>query len=95
MPPFSVRPASTALAAVMLLTSTTQACPFCDSSTAQQVRDGIFNSDFTYNMGVAAAPFIVLSAVLILILYWPTPRCSELATRRGALSQRINESAEV
>lgn len=47
------------------------ACPFCDSSTAEQVRAGIFNSDFGYYLGVALAPFPILIAVLFLIYYWP------------------------
>ena len=35
------------------LSSSALACPFCDSSTAEQVRAGIFNSDFGYHLGVA------------------------------------------
>jgi hypothetical protein len=27
------------------------ACPFCESTTADQVRAGIFNSDFVYHLG--------------------------------------------
>ncbi|MGZ9129992.1 MAG: hypothetical protein ACXW4Z_19625 [Candidatus Binatia bacterium] len=27
-------------------------CPFCDSSTAERVRAGIFNSEFVYHLGV-------------------------------------------
>ncbi len=46
------------------------ACPFCGSSTAEQVRAGIFNSDFGYHLGVALAPFLILIAVLLLIYYW-------------------------
>ena len=52
-------------------------CPFCDSSTAERVRAGIFNSDFVYHLGVSFAPFSVLIAVLILIYYWPARRPSD------------------
>ena len=60
---FLLKPSSSALA-----------CPFCDSSTAEQVRAGIFNSDFGYHLGVALAPFPILIAVLFLIYYWPASR---------------------
>ena len=56
------------------LSSSALACPFCDSSTAEQVRAGIFNSDFGYHLGVALAPFPILIAVLFLIYYWPASR---------------------
>jgi hypothetical protein len=62
------------LASAGLLPATAWACPFCNSSTAQRVREGIFNADFTYNLGVTVAPFVVLFAALILIHCWPTSR---------------------
>ena len=61
------------------ISSSAAACPFCDSSTAEQVRAGIFNSDFGYHLGVALAPFPILIAVLFLIYYWPASR----PTKRG------------
>ena len=59
---------------VLGIASPTLACPFCDSSTAEQVRAGIFNSDFGYHLGVALSPFPILIAVLLLIYYWPVRR---------------------
>lgn len=58
-----------ATAVALLCASTAEACPFCNSNTAEQVREGIFNSDFGTNLAVAVAPFVILFAVLILILY--------------------------
>ncbi|MGV3486762.1 MAG: hypothetical protein ACO1RT_20270 [Planctomycetaceae bacterium] len=52
------------------------ACPFCGSSTAEQVRAGIFNPDFGYHLSAAFAPFSVLIAVLFLIYHWPSLRRS-------------------
>ena len=66
-----------ALCFVLGISSSAAACPFCDSSTAEQVRAGIFNSDFGYHLGVALAPFPILIAVLFLIHYWPARRTSK------------------
>ena len=68
-----VRPIGT-LGFFLGVSSSVAACPFCDSSTAEQVRAGIFNSDFGYHLGVALAPFPILIAVLFLIYYWPASR---------------------
>ena len=65
---------TTALCFVLGISSSAAACPFCDSSTAEQVRAGIFNSDFGYHLGVALAPFPILIAVLFLIYFWPARR---------------------
>ena len=65
------------LALVAGFASPASGCPFCDSSTAERVRAGIFNSDFVYHVGVSFAPFPVLIAVLILIYYWPVRRPSD------------------
>jgi len=49
-----------ALGFLLEISSSAAACPFCDSSIAEQVRAGIFNSDFGYHLGVALAPFPIL-----------------------------------
>ena len=65
----------TAVVGVALgVASPAEACPFCDSRTAEEVRAGIFNSDFGYHLAVSFAPFPVLIAALILIYYWPALR---------------------
>ena len=63
-----------ALSFVLAGPSCADACPFCESNTAEQVRSGIFNDDFGYHLGVAVAPFPVLIAALLLIYYWPASR---------------------
>ncbi len=60
-----------ALCLVLVIESSAVACPFCNSSTAEQVRVGIFNSDFGYHLGVSLAPFSILIAALLLFYYWP------------------------
>lgn len=78
---------TTALCFVLGIASSAVACPFCDSSTAEQVRAGIFNSDFGYHLGVALAPFPILFAVLFLIYYWPASRpFSDVAIDRPPLT---------
>lgn len=84
-----------ALGLVSLSPATARACPFCNSSTAQQVRAGIFNSDFTYNLVLTAAPFVVLFAVLFLILYWPPARAGGLTMRRASPLKRSNSTTDV
>jgi hypothetical protein len=49
------------------------ACPFCESSTAEQVRDGIFNQDFLRNAALALAPFPFLLSVVALLYFGPPP----------------------
>jgi len=43
------------------------ACPFCQSTTAEKIREGIFNAEFGYHFLAMAAPFPVLGLILWLI----------------------------
>jgi hypothetical protein len=43
------------------------ACPVCNSGTGQQVREGIFASDFGFNVAAAAAPFAICALIVRLI----------------------------
>lgn len=47
------------LAVVLLLSSIAVACPVCDTSTGQQVRDGIVDADFWPNLLAISLPFIL------------------------------------
>ena len=58
----------------MLRASVADACPFCDSQIAEQVRAGIFNADFGYHLAVSLAPFPVFIGILLLIYHSPTSR---------------------
>ena len=66
-----------AVMTVLNVPTCAKACPFCNSSTAEQVRAGIFNSEFGYNLVISIAPFAILVAVLMLIYSWPTTRLRE------------------
>ena len=66
--------ATVLLASILGTASPARACPFCESTTGDQVRAGIFNSDFVYHLGVSFAPFPILIAILMLIYYWPARR---------------------
>jgi hypothetical protein len=48
-------------------------CPFCESRTGMQVRDGIFNADFVSNAAVALAPFPIFMCVIALLHFGPPP----------------------
>ena len=76
---------------VLGVSSTALACPFCASSTAEQVQAGIFNSDFAYHLGVALAPFPILSGVLFLIYYWPAKHPGKGRRNRSILPERTRE----
>jgi|GEM_PF-5974320 len=48
------------------------ACPWCESSTATRVRDGIFDSDFAVNALQMALPLLILSLLVAAFYFWPT-----------------------
>ena len=79
---------------MLLIPSAATACPFCNSSTAEQVRAGIFNSDFGYHLGVALAPFPILFAVLLLIYYWPAGRPTKRSGDRMSSSDMSSITPE-
>ena len=60
------------LVVVLAGASTASACPYCDTSIGQQVRAGIFNSDFGYNLAVTLSPFPVLLAIVAVIYFGPS-----------------------
>ncbi len=43
------------------------ACPFCGSRTGEQVKAGIFNEDFGYNLSLTLLPFPILLGIVALI----------------------------
>ncbi len=67
---------------VVLVSSSAAACPFCNSNTAEQVRAGIFNSDFGYHLGVSLTPFFIFNAVLFLVYYLPIGRSKKPGSDR-------------
>jgi hypothetical protein len=48
----------------MLISLKAYACPVCNSGTGQQVREGIFSSDFGLNLAAAAAPFAICALIV-------------------------------
>ncbi len=60
----------------LLLTSTlslpaflANACPFCDSKTAADIRSQLFGPDFLFNAGVTVAPFLVVFLITYFIYH--------------------------
>lgn len=68
------------------------ACPFCNSATSDQVREGIFNADFGYHLAMSLAPFPILFGIVLLIYFGSPSRQvkgdrdvkAELATKESA-----------
>jgi hypothetical protein len=50
------------LFSLLLAPAMLRACTVCDSSTAQQVRAGIFNSHFLSTLGLVMLPGLLLAA---------------------------------
>lgn len=53
---------ATILYSLLLAPSVLRACTVCDSSTAQQVRAGIFNGHFLSTLGMVMLPCVLLAA---------------------------------
>lgn len=64
------------------------ACPFCNSTTAGRVREGIFNADFGYHLAVSVAPFPILLGIVIFIYFGPSPRETKLSKDAKTQSAR-------
>lgn len=63
--------------AILLGAAPALTCPLCESEAGQQVRAGIFNEDFGYNLLLTASPFPVLLGIVALIHFgWPGPRAT-------------------
>ncbi|HWE00008.1 MAG TPA: hypothetical protein VG345_13250 [Bryobacteraceae bacterium] len=60
-------------------------CPFCHSTTGEQVRAGIFNANFAPNLIALLAPFPVFAAVVAWMYFAPPGRGSELCPRTSGL----------
>ncbi len=58
------------------------ACPICETDTGQQVRQGIFDGSFGWNVFVTLLPFPILLGV-VLAIYFGIPRPVRLMGRRS------------
>lgn len=53
----------------LLLTYATQACPFCNSETATEIRASLFGPDLAFNLVVTIFPFIIFSVIVYIIYH--------------------------
>ena len=51
-----------------------QACPFCNSKAAKEIRASLFGDDFSNNLLISVLPFIIFSAIIYLIYHGGLPR---------------------
>jgi hypothetical protein len=56
-----------ALGVALIEASSVAACPFCDSETGRQVRAGIFNDHFGYNLFLTVLPFPIFLGIVAAI----------------------------
>jgi hypothetical protein len=52
---------------LMLLSLGTKACPFCNSTTAKEIRASLFGRDLYFNLSVTILPFLLFSVIVYLI----------------------------
>lgn len=64
-----------------LLALPADACPVCGTDTGQQVRQGIFDGSFGWNLLVTLLPFPILLGI-VLAIYFGIPRPAKLLRRR-------------
>jgi hypothetical protein len=69
------------------------ACPFCDSVVAEQVRAGIFDSDFLYHLAASAAPFPILIGVVAYIYFGGMPSGSTSISESMDANSSVDSSA--
>jgi hypothetical protein len=63
-----------------------RACPLCDTSTGQAVRDGLFDGNLTANLLAVFAPFVLVLAVVAVI---------HLGGRRPRIRNREHEPERI
>ncbi len=49
--------------------SLAEACPLCHTGTGQQVRQGIMDQNFFFNVTATLTPFFIIAIVISIILY--------------------------
>jgi hypothetical protein len=48
---------------------TTEACPFCSTKTAGEIRTSLFGPDIFFNIGATLLPFVIFFCVAVFIYY--------------------------
>ena len=56
-------------AALMSFTQVAVACPLCHTGTGEQVRRGILDQNFLFNLTAAFTPFVIIAVIISMILY--------------------------
>jgi hypothetical protein len=80
---------------LFLLAGTSNACPFCNSQTADKVRAGIFNEHFVFHVFASLAPFPVLIGILLSIYFGPTVVVRKLLALKAPPSEAVFQPVKV
>ena len=72
---------------LLFLTLPVSACPVCQSATGQEVRAGIFDRSFGYNLLVTLLPFPIFLGIALLI-YFGVPRPGTFLRRLSGRRKR-------
>jgi len=59
------------LVGFLLACSSAVACPLCHTETGKQVRSGIFDADFGFNLLITVIPFAIFLGIVALIYFGP------------------------
>jgi hypothetical protein len=78
-----------------LVAGTANACPFCNSQTADKVRAGIFNEHFIFHVVASLAPFPVLIGILLMIYFGPAVVVRKLLALNSPPSKAVFQFVEV
>jgi hypothetical protein len=62
------------------------ACPFCNSTTARQIRASLFGEDVWFNLAITVLPFVLFAAIAFFIYHGGLP--AKKTTKTGQLNQQ-------
>ncbi len=57
----------------LIISVAAQACPFCNSKTAKEMRVSLFGPDLPVNLFITILPFIIFSLIVYFIYYGGFP----------------------
>ena len=57
----------------LIISAVVQACPFCTSDTAKEIRALLFGPDLTFNLLITILPFIICFLIVYFIYHGGLP----------------------
>lgn len=66
------------LLAFIFISTNAQACPFCNSKTATDIRAILFGPDVYFNIAVTLLPFAIFSIIIYIIYHGRLPFANKI-----------------